>query len=67
MYAIPNMPKAIQAVTYFVPARYFVALLKGIYLKGIGLNILFIEAGLLAVFGIAVTILANKKFKKKLV
>jgi ABC-2 type transport system permease protein len=67
MYAIPNMPKAIQAVTYFVPARYFVALLKGIYLKGIGLNILFIEAGLLTVFGIMVTILANIKFKKKLV
>lgn len=67
MYAIPNMPNAIQAVTYFVPARYFVALLKGIYLKGVGLNILFIEAGLLAVFGIVVTILANKKFKKKLV
>lgn len=67
MYAIPNMPKAIQAVTYLVPARYFVALLKGIYLKGIGLDILFIEAGLLSVFGILMMILANIKFKKKLV
>ena len=33
MYAISNMPKAIQLITYLIPARYFVALLKGIYLK----------------------------------
>jgi ABC-2 type transport system permease protein len=67
MYAISNMPKAIQLVTYLIPARYFVALLKGIYLKGIGLNILFIEAGLLTIFGIIMIVLANVKFKKKLV
>lgn len=67
MYAISNMPKAIQLVTYLIPARYFVALLKGIYLKGIGLNILFIEAGLLTIFGVMMIILANVKFKKKLV
>jgi len=67
MYAISNMPKAIQLVTYLIPARYFVALLKGIYLKGIGLNILFIEAGLLTIFGIMMIVLANVKFKKKLV
>lgn len=47
MYAISNMPKMLQVMTHLVPARYFVALLEGIYLKGIGLNILFIEAGLL--------------------
>ncbi|HBA55814.1 MAG TPA: hypothetical protein DCZ04_15535 [Syntrophorhabdus aromaticivorans] len=67
MYAISNMPKAIQLVTYLIPARYFVALLKGIYLKGIGLNILFIEAGLLTIFGVIMIVLANVKFKKKLV
>ncbi|SHL36264.1 ABC-2 type transport system permease protein [Desulfatibacillum alkenivorans DSM 16219] len=67
MYAIANMPRPIQVMTHLVPARYFVALLKGIYLKGIGLEILFVEAGLLAVFGIVVVLLANVKFKKKLV
>ena len=36
MFAIANMPQSIQVVTYLVPARYFVALLKGIYLKGVG-------------------------------
>jgi len=67
MYAISNMPKAIQLITYLIPARYFVALLKGIYLKGIGLQVLFIEAGLLTVFGVMMIVLANVKFKKKLV
>jgi ABC-2 type transport system permease protein len=67
MYAIVNMPGAIRAVTYVIPARYFVSLLKGIYLKGIGLEILALEAGLLTIFGILMVALANLKFKKKLV
>lgn len=67
MYAISNMPKPIQVVTYLIPARYFVALLKGIYLKGVGLEILALEAGLLVAFGGAMVLLAIVKFKKKLV
>ena len=67
MFAISNMPQAIQLVTYLIPARYFVALLKGIYLKGIGLHILFVEAGLLTIFGVMMLVLANMTFKKKLV
>ena len=66
MYAIANMPVAIQVITYVIPARYFVALLKGIYLKGVGLEILGLEAGLLTVFGIIMGLVANRKFKKKL-
>lgn len=66
MYAIGNMPKAIQVVTYAIPARYFVTLLKGIYLKGTGLSILLGEAALLSAFGVAMVLLANRKFRKKL-
>lgn len=66
MYAIGNMPKAIQVVTYAIPARYFVTLLKGIYLKGVGLSILAGEAALLTAFGITMVLLANRKFRKKL-
>jgi ABC-2 type transport system permease protein len=67
MYAIGNMPRAIQVITYLIPARYFVALLKGIYLKGAGLEILAVEALLLAVFGVLMVLVANVKFKKMLV
>ncbi len=66
MYAIGNMPTAIQLITYLIPARYFVALLKGIYLKGVGLQILAIEAVLLTLFAIAMVALANVRFEKKL-
>lgn len=65
MYAIDNMPRPLQIMTHLIPARYFVALLKGIYLKGIGLEILALEAGLLALFGVVVMLVANVKFKKK--
>lgn len=66
MYAIGNMPHAIQVITHLIPARYFVALLKGIYLKGVGLEILVMEAVLLAAFGALMVVLANVKFKKRL-
>ena len=66
MYDISNMPNAIQAITHVVPARYFVSLLKGIYLKGIGLELLMLEAALLAGFGLVVLLAANLLFKKKM-
>ena len=66
MYAIGNMPRAVQVVTYLIPARYFVALLKGIYLKGVGLEVLGIHAALLAVFSATMTFLAIVNFKKRL-
>jgi len=66
MYSIPNMPAAIRAVTYVVPARYFVALLRGIYLKGVGLEVLGGEISLLAVFGAVMVTLCIRKFKKRL-
>ena len=65
MFAIPNMPLPIQLFTYLIPARYFIAMLKGIYLKGIGLEILAWEAMVLTIFGIVIVVLANATFKKK--
>lgn len=66
MYNIGNMPKSIQVVTYIIPSRYFVTLLKGIYLKGAGLSVLLGEAALLTVFGVTMVLLASRKFRKKL-
>jgi ABC-2 type transport system permease protein len=61
------MPKALQMISYLVPARYFVALLRGIYLKGVGLDVLKNEAAMLAAFSALMLSLAIIKFKKKLV
>ncbi|GAB4387665.1 MAG: ABC transporter permease [Thermodesulfovibrionales bacterium] len=65
LFAISNMPKAIQLLTYLIPARYFVAMLKSVFLKGGTLRLLALETLLLAAFGAAVFALANRKFKKK--
>ena len=66
VFAIENMPLPIQCITYIVPARYFISILRGIYLKGIGLEILWIDALLLSVYAVIMIILANRKFKFKL-
>lgn len=65
-FAIENMPEFIQYLTYIVPARYFIAILRGIYLKGIGLEILGLNAFLLTVYALMMIIASNKKIKLKL-
>jgi len=40
-FAIGNMPVAIQIITYIVPARYFVTMVKGIFLRGVGVAMLW--------------------------
>ncbi len=66
MSPIENMPVALQWFTYVIPARYFVALLRSIYLKGVGLEILGVQAALLTLFGVLVVWLANVRFRKRL-
>ena len=67
MFAIANMPEPLQYVTYAIPSRYFVTLLRGVFIKGVGLEILLGETLLLSVYGLVVLLLANVRFKKKLV
>mgnify|MGYP001613436419 CR=1 FL=1 len=50
IFAIDNMPRGVQIISYFVPARYFVSILKGIFLRGTGLQVLWGEVGLLLAF-----------------
>jgi ABC-2 type transport system permease protein len=66
IYAIANMPKPIQVITHIIPARYFIALLRGVYLKGVGLRVMAVDAAFLTAFGLVMFTLAIMKFKKKL-
>lgn len=66
MFAISNMPQPLQIITYIIPARYFVTILKGVFLKGSTIHLLVFETLLLSVFGLIVFILAIKKFKKRI-
>jgi ABC-2 type transport system permease protein len=66
-FDIANMPRVLQAVSHLVPASYFITILKGIYLKGVGLKILYLETLFLMAFAAIVLIAARVKFKKKMV
>lgn len=65
-FAIANMPIPVQGITYIVPARYFVALVKGIFLRGVGLETLWGDAAFLLVFALVVTGIAIRKTRKRL-
>ena len=66
IFPLENMPAPIQAVSHIISARYFVLILRGIYLKDVGLEVLWPEALFLAGFGVVVLTVAMVKFKKKL-
>ncbi len=65
IYSLQNMPVVIQFLALFVPARYFIEIVKGIFLKGIGLEILWFNLLLLIVYGAATFYLATKKLRQK--
>jgi ABC-2 type transport system permease protein len=56
VFPIENMPAPIRVITYFFPGRYFVTAIRGIYLKGVGIEVLWPEA--LALLGFTVTIVS---------
>lgn len=64
-YEIFNMPKWVQNITYLVPARYFIVILRGIYLKGVGIDVLWANVVALCIFSFVAVRLAILKFKKK--
>jgi ABC-2 type transport system permease protein len=66
IYAIQNMPLVIQAFTYIVPARYFVTILKTIFLKGAGLEILWGELVFLFLYAAIVFVFATRKLRQKI-
>jgi ABC-2 type transport system permease protein len=65
VYSLTNMPKAIQLISYVVPARYFVTILNGIFLKGIGIKFLWVEVLMLAAYASLIFWRASKKMRQK--
>ena len=65
VFAIENMPPPVQAVTYIFPTRYFVTILKGIFLRGVGMHVLYIQVGLLAVYAVVIFLIVIKRLKQK--
>jgi ABC-2 type transport system permease protein len=65
-FTIEAMPPVLQAFTYLVPLRYILIVIRGILLKGVGLEILYQEVIAMAIFGLAIMLLAATRFRKRL-
>ena len=65
IFPIENMPPVIQPFTYLIPLRYFLVIVRGIFLKGIGLELLWPQAAALAAWGVVVLSLAVARSRKR--
>ena len=66
IFPIENMPKLIQFITHFIPLKYFIVIVRGIFLKGNGFNVLWDEFLILLLFGIGIFGLSVLRFNKRL-
>jgi len=66
IFPIENMPHAIQTITYAIPLRYYANIIRGIFLRGSGIDVLWPEALTLLVMGLAILTLASLRFRKRL-
>jgi ABC-2 type transport system permease protein len=65
-FPIDNMPPIVQAITYGIPLRYFITIVRGLFLKGVGLEILWPQALALLAFGVVILSLSVARFQKRL-
>ena len=66
VFPIENMPAWIQPLTYLIPLRYFLIIVRGIFLKGVGLEVLWPQAAALFTWGLIVLTLATLRSSKRL-
>lgn len=66
VFPIENMPKIIQYITYIIPLRYFITIIRGVILKGNGFYELWKELIVLFLMGISILLLSAKRFHKRL-
>ncbi len=66
IFPLENLPRALYILSYFWPLTYFLRILRGIALKGLGIDYLWNEVLLLAAFGIIVFAVSANRFRKKL-
>ncbi len=65
VFAIETMPLTIKVVTYLFPTRYFVTILKGIFLRGVGIEVLYLEVALLLAYAGIVFRIATRRLRQK--
>jgi ABC-2 type transport system permease protein len=66
VFPIENMPPVIQAVSYLIPLRYYFVIVRGLFLKGVGLDVLWTQAAALLALGTAILSLSILRFQKRI-
>jgi ABC-2 type transport system permease protein len=66
IFEIKNFPLVLKFIAYLIPARYFLLIIRGIMLKGSGIEVLWPYAGVLALITVVLLTLAAKKFHMKI-
>jgi ABC-2 type transport system permease protein len=66
IYPISNMPWVIRVISIIIPARYFIDMTKGIFLKGTGLRLLWFDLLLLVAYAVGISFLAVRKLRQKI-
>jgi ABC-2 type transport system permease protein len=66
LFPIEAMPKWLQVISYFIPLRYYLTIIRSLLLKGVGIESLRFEIIALVVFGIGLMSLASLRFHKRL-
>ncbi len=66
LFPIENMPQGIQYVTYATPVRYYAEILRGVFLRGSGIDVLWPQALALLVMGVSILTVAARRFRKRL-
>jgi len=66
VFPIENMPKVIQWFTYLLPLRYYFVVIRGLFLKGVGMAELWPQALAMLAFGVGILSLSVMRFRRKL-
>jgi ABC-2 type transport system permease protein len=66
VFPIASMPRAIQLVTYVVPAKYFLVIVRTIFLKGVGFSLIWTQALALGLFALLLIAVTSRRFRKHL-
>lgn len=66
LFPISSMPRIIQLLTYLIPARYYLVIVRGIFLKGVGVADLWMQALPMTILGLLLFVLSIRSFKKQI-
>lgn len=66
VFPVRSMPAFLQFISNFIPATHFLIVIRGLYLKDAGLHVLWARVLILALFSLALLLLAARRFKKRL-